>query len=118
MSSTDLQTASFLFLIFFPLNVVFWSVVFVGSGTVHNVSAMPLDYRLALRSIGADKTPGRSPLTVPTAIFCLILFNIPVVFLLIGRYGATSAGIAVAYLALQTLWVERIRRAARRSRIG
>jgi hypothetical protein len=116
MTSIDLQVSALLFLLCFPASVVLWSVVLTGSGFVRNVAAMPRDFRLGLRFVDADKTGIVSPMTVPTGLFCLVVSNGTIPFLLKGQYGATSAALAIAYVVLQLLWLERIRRAAERSR--
>ena len=114
MTSTDVQTMAFLFLICLPASMVVWAVVLVGVGFVRSVPSMPWEFRLAARVMEADRSRSAPILTVPVALFCLVVSNISAPLIFVSPYGPTSDSLAVMYLLVQLLWLDRVRRAAHR----
>ena len=114
MRVLDLQTFLFLFLVCFPLSVYLWSVLLVGGGFVRSIPEMPWEFRLAARITGAKRSEGFAAMAVAGPLVLLAIINSPVLFAIAGPYGLIGFLAAVSYVAVQLLWLARIRRAIRR----
>ncbi len=109
-----MEVSSYLLVICFPVSVWLWCVILLGAGKVHDLNAMPWEFRAAARIAGMQKAVASSDVNVFGVAVLLAFVNLPLFALLVGPYGLIGPVALAVYAAAMAGWLIRIRRALAR----
>jgi len=79
----ELQVPVFLFVVTLPCSLLIWTALLGSCGFVRDVSAMPLDFRLAARVALSDGPPKFSAKAIPGYLFGFGITYFPVSFVFV-----------------------------------
>ena len=124
MSALSLEFALWLFGVCLPTTMIAWTLAVLGAGRLRNPDDQPRSFRFiaaAVRLFISERASQHSPdrIAIAGGIVFWAGANGPLLFVLVKRpYDLAGMLLLVAYVVVQAIWLQRIRRAVVRSRTG